>query len=167
MLKLLKCIQDADMAQLAAVYEESNRNAGRKSCRSSDPNVQILTGENLFYEYILFFFDDANSVYAVWTEEDKYVSALRLEPFEDGLLLNGLETHPEYRRRGFAKRLIDAVVQYLASSGACNLYSHVDKSNIPSLALHESCGFVKVSDHAVYLDGSRHRDSYTMLLRVK
>jgi len=74
----------------------------------------------------------------------RYVSALRLEPYRDGLLLEALETAPEQRRKGFAAALIRAVQCFL--EGKTKLYSHVDKRNLSSLKVHEKCGFRIVSE---------------------
>ena len=166
MLKILHDAWEVDIVQLAAVYEQSNREAGRQNSRSRDRNAQLLIGEQLFYEYVLYFLEDPNSLYAVWTEKGQYVSALRLEPFEDGLLLNGLETRPEHRCKGYATMLVKAVQGYLSDLGSCKLYSHVDRMNEASFALHKSCGFSLLLDYAVFLDGSKHTDAVTLIFKV-
>ena len=43
-----------------------------------------------------------------------------------------------------------------------NMYSHIDKKNIPSFELHKNCGFRLISDSARYIDGTVTQNSYTM-----
>ncbi len=109
-----------------------------------------------FYEELEAFFAAGDGVWAVWETEGVYVSALRLEPYRDGFLLAGLETHPRYRGQGYAQRLLAAVLP----EGA--VYSHVAKDNPVSLHIHEKLGFQIISDCAVYLDGSADRKAYTL-----
>ena len=119
-----------------------------------------MQAEQDFYQYLReVFFPTAGAVYAVWEENGTYITALRLEPYRDGLLLTALETAPEYRRRGYAQKLIEAVLEELPGE---KLYSHVSKTNAASLRTHISCGFQKILDHAAYLDGSVLRSSCTL-----
>ena len=103
---------------------------------------------------------------AVWAPEGAYQAVLRLEPYADGLLLSGLETAPGSRRRGFAKALIEAVVEKLDNDGKTIVYSHVDKQNFASLAVHASCGFERTKEYAVYSDGSVLHSSCTFCKRI-
>ena len=103
----------------------------------------------------------AGSVYAIWVEKDVYVSALRLEPYEDGLLLEALETAPAYRRKGYAEKLMRAVQMEFPQK----IYSHVSKKNTASLAVHKKCGFRQVLDYAKYIDGSVVRNAVTLCYR--
>ena len=122
---------------------------------------QIQLAEEDFYRYLSqVFFRSSGAVYAVWEENGRYVSALRLEPYRDGLLLEALETAPEQRRKGFAAALIRAVQCFL--EGKTKLYSHVDKRNLSSLKVHEKCGFRRVADFAVCVDGSVNQKMYTL-----
>ena len=41
------------------------------------------------------------------------------------------------------------------------VYSHISRDNAPSIAAHTACGFQKILDHAIYLDGSVHPDADT------
>ncbi len=44
------------------------------------------------------------------------------------------------------------------------IYSHIARDNIASVRLHRSCGFEKLLDHAVYVDGSVTHNCCTYLL---
>jgi GNAT superfamily N-acetyltransferase len=105
------------------------------------------------------FFRTPGAVLALWEEAGKYVSALRLEPYRDGLLLEALETAPAERRKGYAGKLIQAVQERFAQE---KIYSHVSKRNIPSLRTHEVCGFRRIAENAVYADGSVTSRSCTL-----
>ena len=98
------------------------------------------------------------AVYALWVEDGRYRSALRLEPYEDGLLLEALETAPKYRRQGYAEKLMRAVQEAFPQK----IYSHVSKRNKASLAIHEKCGFRQVLDYARYIDGSVAHNAITL-----
>ena len=60
----------------------------------------------------------------------------------------------------FAAALIRAVQCFL--EGKTKLYSHVDKRNLSSLKVHEKCGFRRVADFAVCVDGSVNQKMYTL-----
>lgn len=152
MLILAKNIREFAFGKLMEVYTESCRENGEEFWPHEPPERQLARAEQDFYDYLnRSFFATPGAVYAIWEECGRYVSALRLEPYRDGLLLAALETAPEHRRKGHARNLIRAVLlQYPGRK----IYSHVGKKNIPSLKAHGSCGFKKIMDYAVYLDGS-------------
>lgn len=158
MLLLAVRIQDLSFGKLMSVYIEGNQ---EKAEEFPDPAEGLLQAEQDFYQYLKqVFFPVDSAFYAVWVENEVYCSALRMEPYKDGLLLEALETAPELRRRGYASKLIHAVLDQL---GDTKVYSHVSKTNEASLAVHARCGFRKVLDHAVYLDGSVRQNVYTLL----
>ena len=134
------------------------------SSRGSTSDVQMREAEQEFYNYLKFvFFHQDKACYAVWEESKQYVSALRLEPYCDGYLICALETAPEYRRLGFAEKLVTGLQVFLSNSSAGKLYSHISKRNTASLTLHQNCGFQIIKDYAKYLDGSVYHDHVTML----
>lgn len=90
----------------------------------------------------------------------EYISALRLEPYRDGLLLEALETKPVYRKMGYASTLMEAVKRVVSKK----IYSHVGKWNTASLAIHEKCGFQRILEYVTYADGSVSEKSCTMCL---
>ena len=102
------------------------------------------------------FFPDG--ICCVWEENGRYVAALRLQRWQDGYLLEGLQTHREHRGRGYAAKLVCAALETLKMK---KVYSHIRRDNAPSVAVHTACGFQKILDHATYLDGSVHFDTDT------
>lgn len=163
MLHLARKMPELQFGSLMAVYEEANRENGRLRWPEEPEMRQLQLAEQEFYRYLSqVFFPTPGAVYAVWEENGRYVSALRLEPYRDGLLLEALETAPEHRKKGYASTLIRAMQESLKQEGKVRLYSHVGKRNLPSLKTHESCGFRTVSDCAAYIDGSVNRGAYTL-----
>jgi len=145
-------LQHLSFSSLMKVYEEGNRENGTEFWPDLDESQQLLQAEQEFYQYLKqVFFPTEGAVYCIWQAEGSYVSALRLEPYRDGLLLEALETAPEHRRKGYAAKLIYAVQEAYSNE---KIYSHVHKRNMPSLKVHEKCRFRRVSEEAVYADGS-------------
>ena len=160
MLILIRTMKELNFGQLMAVYEQSNRENGREFWPELPEGQQMLGAEQDFYQYLReSFFATEGAFYAIWAEKGNYVSALRLEPYQDGLLLEALETAPNHRRKGYAAALIRAVLELPEIS---KVYAHVHKKNTASLCTHESCGFRRMLDHAVYIDGSVRTNSCTL-----
>lgn len=156
MLKIARSLKELSFRDLMEIYLEGNLEKARDQWPNEPESVGLQFAEQDFYQYLKEgFFSVRGAVYAVWEAEGTYASALRLEPYKDGLLLEALETAPKLRRRGYAKALVRAVQN---RTGGTKLYSHVHKSNLPSLNLHEKCGFRRSLEYAVYIDGSfNHR----------
>lgn len=152
MLFVARSLRQLQFGKLMEVYTQSNLEKAA--------NGGILRAEQDFYQYLSdCFFAIPDAIYALWEENGNYISALRLEPYKDGLLLSGLETAPQHRRKGYAKRLMEATLAEFADQ---KIYSHVAKRNAASLAVHEKCGFQIISDVAVYIDGSADNRSFTL-----
>ena len=160
MLVIAKNPRELSFGKMMEIYVEGCLERGQELYPDETEARQIAIGEQEFYNYLeQVFFRTPNAFYAVWQTEGEYVSALRLEPFRDGMLLEALETRPDSRRKGHAKALIEAVLEQI---GDVKIYSHVRKSNLTSMRTHESCGFQKCLDHAVCVDGSVRQDTVTM-----
>lgn len=163
MLKFYTRLSQLRFGELMEVYVEGNRENGAELYPHLLLEQQLQHAEQDFYGYLHdIFFPAEGAVYAVWEVGGKYISALRLEPYRDGLLLAALETKPSERERGYAKALVR---QVLREKRGTVIYSHVSHKNIPSLRVHQACGFEKISDTAVYLDGSVN--SRCMTLKYK
>ena len=165
MLKIIDSLRDIDFRQLMDVYEEDNQRNGKQNYSDFQDGLQLIYAEQDFYTYLEIFFSEPTARYAVWIEGERYVSALRFERYRDGLLLNALETAPAARQKGYATRLICAVLDYLRSTGSGILYTHIEKGNLPSLSVHKMCGFSVIADQAEYLDGTARTDSYTLSIQ--
>ncbi|MBE6958328.1 MAG: GNAT family N-acetyltransferase [Ruminococcaceae bacterium] len=162
MLYLADSLRKLDFRKLMTVYEEGNRENGAFFWPELSEGQQLHRAEEDFYQYLQeVFFPVKGAVYAIWQEDGVYKSALRLEPYDDGLLLEGLETAPDHRRRGHAEKLIRAVLEAYPQ----RIYSHVSKKNVPSLSIHKKCGFTQVLDYAKEIDGSFLRSAVTFRYR--
>ena len=162
MLFLAQHLREISFTQLMEIYEEGNLENGKLMHPDLPKSQQLMYAEQAFYQFLSEgFFPVSGAVYALWVEEGRYCSALRLEPYEDGLLLEALETAPGYRRQGYAEKLMRAVQDAFPQK----IYSHVSKQNKASLAIHEKCGFRQTLDYARYIDGSVARNAITLCYR--
>ena len=162
MLKLATKMEQLKFSCLMEVYVEGNLENGAHFHPEASEQLQLMQAEQSFYAYLTqSFFRTPGAVYAIWEEQGKYISALRLEPYEDGLLLEALETAPAYRRKGYAEKLIRSVQERFPQK----IYSHVSKQNRASLKVHQKCGFRQVLDYARYIDGSVARNAVTLCYR--
>ena len=103
MLIIAKSFKELSFSKLMEVYLEGNLENGNELWPELSEGEQLIYAEQEFYQYLTkVFFPTHQAVYAIWEEKGKYVSALRLEPFKDGLLIEALETAPEERQKGYA-----------------------------------------------------------------
>ena len=162
MLKLATKMEQLKFSCLMEVYVEGNRENGALFHPEASEQLQLMQAEQSFYAYLTqSFFRTPGAVYAIWEEQGEYISALRLEPYEGGLLLEALETAPAYRRKGYAEKLMRSVQERFPQK----MYSHVSKQNRASLKVHQKCGFRQVLDYARYIDGSVARNAVTLCYR--
>lgn len=154
MLRIFTAARDLRFGELMEVYADSNLEKA-EDWPNLPKGFALQLAEQDFRQYLLdVFFKTPGAVLAVWEHQGKYVCALRLEPYRDGLLLEGLETAPDRRKMGYAVALVRAMQAHLAEQDSVKLYSHVAKKNLPSRKTHEKCGFREISDSAVYINGS-------------
>lgn len=160
MLILVNSLRQLRFGELMQVYTDSVEKAAA-AMQDIPWGLACQRAEQDLHQYLKdVFFRTPGAMYAIWEEKGRYVSALRLEPYRDGLLLSALETAPSHREKGYAEALIR---EALRVCGSGKVYSHVGKTNAASLHTHCSCGFRTILDYAVYLDGSVDRRCYTMV----
>lgn len=151
MLFVAHSLKELDFRRLMEIYLEGNRENGAFFHPEAPKGQQQLLAEQEFYRYLReSFFQTPGAVCCVWQEEGRYLSALRLEPYRDGMLLEALETAPDCRGKGYATTLIREALALRQEK----IYSHISRKNAASIRVHEKCGFRKILDHAVYIDGS-------------
>jgi len=153
MLQIIWKLEDIPFGDLMAVYEEGNQENGAEKYPNLPKNLQLLEAEQDFYAYLKCFFRQEDSFYAVWRQNEELVSALRIEPYQDGWLLAALETRPDARNFGYAKCLVHEVLNFLSQTGRLPVYSHIHKRNVISQKVHFACGFLKKLPYAVYSNG--------------
>ena len=148
---------------LMKIYAQSNRTQGLHWPDEPEER-QIALVEQEFYVYLRqCFFALPDSRYFLWEEQGKAVSALRSESYGNDVLLTALETAPDCRNKGYATALLKAVLRYLEKG---NVYVHIRRDNLASVAVHLHCGFVKVKTGARLLDGSYSAQYDTYLLKL-
>ena len=157
MLKIVKNTRELNITHFLRVYEESIRENSERFSTS------VQKAEDAFLAYLEDdFFRQRDAFYAFWIVDGIYKSALRMEPYRDGLLLQALETAPDDRGHGYAEALMKEVLAYLEHTEFKVIYSHVDKQNRASYNVHMKCGFFVHSDVATYIDGTVTNKSYTL-----
>ncbi len=146
-------LKQLDFRKLMEVYAESNLRTAAERYPDLPQGLGVMQIEQEIHQYLSQSFFAGGGFYCVWGEGE-YLAALRMEPYEQGLLLTSLETRPAYRNRGIATALITQSLAYCIDRFGCPVYSHVAKDNLASMAAHLRCGFRLHKDWAVYLDGS-------------
>lgn len=158
MLKIIKSMRDFPFAKVMDVYAQSNAATAAEHFSGESEAQGLYRAEMEFYQFLRHdFFTMGDSFYAIWTEKEKPVSAVRFERWKDGFLLEGLETHPDYRGLGYGTKLMKAALCEIREP----VYAHVKKDNTASLRVHEKCGFIRCSDTAL-VDGSYDRRFLTL-----
>ena len=160
MLTCCRSMAEMDFRKLMIIYREGNLENGRIKYPHLSKALATVKVEDDFYDYLcddFFLVKDAS--YWIWEEEGHYRSALRLEPYEDGYLLEALETDPDFRRKGYARKLILSVCDAMPG---VKIYSHVHKRNKASLETHRSCDFQICKDFARYVNGTVSQNAFTL-----
>jgi len=166
MLQIKTSFDRIDFRQLCRVYSDELLNAGKKDYPYFSENLQILEAEQDFYHFLSEFFRLDDAFYAIWIEEGRYQSALRVEPYQDGVIFTGLQTALESRNKGYASALMEETLRYLSINGVCRVYSHIRKDNRASIQCHIENGFEKILDYSVYINGDVDRHCHTYLKKL-
>ena len=90
------------------------------------------------------------SLWLVALEEDKVVGYVGSQTVMDETDMMNVAVHPEYRRRGIARLLIDSLVLALKERQSRCLTLEVRASNEPAIALYTILGFTEVGRRRNY-----------------
>ena len=132
-------------------------------CRVYDYDENCLVQRRKLYEYLSDdFFCRRGSFYAVWVMNDEYVSSLRMELFEDGFLLEALQTRSNNRRKGYARNLLNTILNSDVVPDNFPVYAHIYNNNRASMTLHHACGFQPCRDYARFIDGTVSANACTV-----
>lgn len=66
-----------------------------------------------------------------------------LTVLDEGQITN-IATHPDYRRKGYARAVTTALIERAGELGVKDVYLEVRVGNSAAIALYETCGFVHV-----------------------
>lgn len=154
MLHILNSLTETQERALMDIYRESNEDNVAyfyPDCRDLSEGRARVERDFCFMLREAFFGVPGNR-YFVLEADGVWVSALRIYPVEDFYWLEALETHPEYRRRGYAVTLLRQTITALAADGPVCIRDGVRKTNTASLRTHEKAGFViEHEDEVTYL----------------
>ena len=64
--------------------------------------------------------------------------------------IGNIVTHKDYRARGIATRLFDALLKELKEQGIAKVFLEVEHDNAPAIALYEKSGFTKYGHRRDY-----------------
>jgi L-amino acid N-acyltransferase YncA len=138
-----------DERRLMDLYAESNLENTAFFCPDvSDRQAAVRQVEAGYLTFLREeFFTKEGNVYWVYEENGAWVSALRTSQIRPALYyLEALETAPDHRGRGYASRLLTAVIAELKKRGSFCLCDCVGKKNVASIQTHLKCGFQIVSE---------------------
>lgn len=88
--------------------------------------------------------DNELSTWLVAEEEGLVLGYVGSQTVLDETDMMNIAVHPDYRRRGIAAALIEALVFSLKVRGSRSLKLEVRTSNHPAIALYEGMGFVRL-----------------------
>lgn len=89
--------------------------------------------------------DDFHKYY-IKRQEGKIISLCRIAIYLDKYVLEGLETHKDHYRKGFATALTKEIIFDLKKDGISTLYSEARSWNVASNKLQQKMGFVKYAE---------------------
>ena len=73
---------------------------------------------------------------------------------DEGQMLN-VATHPEYRRRGLGRKIMETVIGYAREKGITFITLEVRESNAAAIGLYETFGFYQVGRLKNYYDSPK------------
>ncbi|MBE5906465.1 MAG: GNAT family N-acetyltransferase [Lachnospiraceae bacterium] len=161
-------LESMNLQKLMEIYREGNEeNISYFFPDETDRLAGLRKVEQKFHDYLKTdFFSKEGNIYYVLEEEGNWISAIRLFPVEgkkNTFYAEALETAPEYRRKGYAKKMMNLLFGKLKEDGSFEITDTVNKKNEASLKLHLACGFEIFKDPAVcVLNGHVDERAYTM-----
>ncbi len=110
-----------------------------------NPKISKLQ-ENIETDYLKYLHECTRTAYyfsyfVLYNEEGVMVSVCRVFEKDHQFYLEGLETHRDYYRKGYASALVNEVILYLKEIDISTLRSSVSTSNLRSIQFHKSLGF--------------------------
>lgn len=158
--------EELDGQKLMELYRESNTdNIDYFYLDMPDKTQALQKVEERFLNFVQNeFFARKGSEYCVLEKDAVWVSALRLSRIRHGLYyIEALETHPAFRRHGYAAQLLNRVIGILKPTGSFRLCDCVGRTNEASLKAHLKCGFEIVPGPAFdYLRKENEEHHYGM-----
>lgn len=145
MLTYIRDTKSIPFFEISQVYQQSIETPEKQRQR-------LWMEEQALYDELQDLIERRKGALAIWRAEQEIQSVLRLEKYLEGYLIQSLQTQSQSRRKGFALKLMTAVLDDHPKGTV--FYSHVKKDNLASMQLHLRCGFQVHSDIARLLDGT-------------
>lgn len=140
---------ELSFGKLMELYAGENARRGRQCWPQESEFRQLALAEEEAYAQLEAFFAQTGARQYVFCVDGEYRCAARVEPYRDGWLLTALTTAPHRRRQGYAIALLREITRRHR-----RVYAHIHRKNEASIAVHRKCGFAKLRDSAVLLDGT-------------
>ncbi|MCX7773318.1 MAG: ribosomal protein S18-alanine N-acetyltransferase [Clostridia bacterium] len=106
-----------------------------------------------------------NAYYLVLKADGRIVGYGGLWKILDEGHITNVAVHPDYRRHGFGKALIQGLIDFANTNGLVALTLEVRVSNAPAIALYESFGFRSQGKRKRYYPDN-HEDALIMWLNL-
>ncbi|GAA0480225.1 ribosomal protein S18-alanine N-acetyltransferase [Tatumella punctata] len=84
----------------------------------------------------------------------------------DEASLFNIAVDPDFQRRGYARQLLEHLINELAARGILTLWLEVRESNLPAIALYEQLGFNQVSRRPRYYPTATGREDALLMALV-
>ena len=136
----LKKIIEVDNEEIWPTYNETFLSSGDRRYRNQTEAQRKESFDNFFDRAPKIEEDASLLLYS----EDQIVGFMKINIYNIGGFVNGIGTHPDYRRKGLAKMLMTASIVRAAKNGLKNLVLEVDIENRQAIALYEKLGFKHV-----------------------
>lgn len=94
--------------------------------------------------------DKADSRCTVAVDDDNVIGFLAFEQVLDEGSIVELAVHPDHRRKGIARQMIETAIQ--SAEGLNIVFLEVRESNAPAIGLYESLGFERIAVRKGYYD---------------
>ncbi len=128
---MIRCMEEQDIQQIARLEE---------LCFSESWSARILES-GLFSPY---------DVYYVYEQDDRILGYCNLRVLAGEGEIQRIAVHPDSRRLGIGRILMDAMLSYASSKKVYAVSLEVRESNLPARNLYESYGFAKEAVRKAY-----------------
>ena len=146
MIKIVKEIDKETLNKLFAIYAESMEENLKNGDYSSQQ--KMLADYQIFLED---FISKPNQLIIVEVQNSLWVSGLRaIETKLSHWHIEAVETRPDSRNNGYAKKLLNHTLEHLSTLGMKSADCCIAKSNVTSQILHTGCGFVCTNKSPIY-----------------
>ena len=104
-----------------------------------------------------------DSICLVGIEDDSVIAYLAFEQIADEGNVIEVAVHPDHRRRGIARRMLEQTID--SSSDLYTVFLEVRESNAPAISLYESLGFERAGTRRDYYDRPKE-NAVTMMKKI-